>query len=330
MKPLVSALNLVPIREGQTHAQAFESMVTLAKTVESLGYHRYWIAEHHNMPSLLSSATQVLVGHVLAHTHRIRVGAGGVMLPNHSPLMVAEQYGTLATLYPDRVDVGLGRAPGTDYMTAAALRRRKSDVAERFPEDVQQLQRYFGPADKQGQVRALPGMDLAVPLYILGSSPDSAHLAAEMGLPYAFASHFAPRFLDQALDTYRREFKPSAELSEPRVTVALNVIAADTHEEARHLATSQDQFFLNIVRNTRRPLQPPVDSMEGLWTESEEAMASQMLACSLIGSPDDIAHQFADLHERLRADEYLVVSYIHDEQKQHAAYRIFKEVSAAS
>ncbi|MDO5103663.1 MAG: LLM class flavin-dependent oxidoreductase [Lautropia sp.] len=326
MKPLVSALNLVPIREGQTHAQAFESMVSLAKTVEGLGYHRYWIAEHHNMPSLLSSATQILVSHVLGHTHSIRVGAGGVMLPNHSPLMVAEQYGTLATLYPGRVEIGLGRAPGTDYMTAAALRRRKSDVAERFPEDVQQLQRFFGPADKQGQVRALPGMGLEVPLYVLGSSTDSAHLAAELGLPYAFASHFAPRMLDAALDVYRSEFQPSAVLSEPKTIVALNVIAADTHDEARFLATSQEQFFLNIVRNTRRPLQPPVESMEGLWTESEESMASQMLACSLIGSPDDIAHQFADLHGRVRADEYLVVSYIYDEDKQHRAYQIFKDV----
>ncbi|MDO4904711.1 MAG: LLM class flavin-dependent oxidoreductase [Lautropia sp.] len=326
----VSALNLVPVREGQTHAQAIESMLSLAQEVERLGYHRYWISEHHNMPSLLSSATQVLIGHVLAHTHRIRVGSGGVMLPNHSPLMVAEQYGTLATIHPDRVDVGLGRAPGTDYMTAAALRRRKSDVAERFPEDVRQLQRFFGPADIQGQVRAVPGMGLDVPMYILGSSTESAYLAAELGLPYAFASHFAPRMMDMALEIYRREFKPSAVLAEPRTILSLNVIAAESNEEARYLATSQQQFFLNIVRDTRRPLQPPVDSMEGIWTESEEAMAAQMLACSLIGNRESVTAQFNDLHERLRADEYMAVSYIYDEVKQYASYQMFKEIVSAT
>ncbi len=326
----VSALNLVPVREGQTHAEAIASMLSLAQEVERLGYERYWISEHHNMPSLLSAATQVLVGHVLANTHRIRVGSGGVMLPNHSPLLVAEQYGTLATIHPGRVDVGLGRAPGTDYQTAAALRRRKSDVAERFPEDVKQLQRYLGPADQQGQVRALPGMGLELPLYILGSSTESAWLAAEMGLPYAFASHFAPRMMEAALDTYRREFKPSAALQEPRTILSLNVIAADTNEEARYLATSQQQFFLNIVRDTRRPLQPPVESMEGIWTESEEAMAAQMLACSLIGNRDSVAAQFADLHQRVRADEYMVVSYIYDEHKQHACYQMFKDIVSAA
>lgn len=325
----VSALNLVPVREGQSHAQAIESMLTLAQVAESLGYHRYWISEHHNMSNLLSAATQVLVGHVLAHTRTIRAGAGGVMLPNHSPLIVAEQYGTLATIHPGRVDIGLGRAPGTDYQTATALRRRKSDVAERFPEDVQQLQRFLGPAEQQSAVRALPGMGLQLPLYILGSSTESAALAAALGLPYAFAAHFAPTMLEAALDTYRRNFKPSAAQPTPYVIVALNVIAAETDEQARYLATSQQQFFLNVIRDTRQPLQPPVDTMAGIWSESEEAMVAQMLACSLIGSQDSVAAQFADLQQRLHADELMVVSYIHDEALQHAAYRMFRDIAAA-
>lgn len=329
MKPAVSILNLVPVRAGQTHAEAIQAMVELAREAEKLGYARYWIAEHHNTQSLVNSATQLLIGHTLAHTDKIRVGSGGVMLPNHSPLLVAEQYGTLATIYPDRVDLGLGRAPGTDQMTAAALRRNERDVSLNFPADVRALQRYFGPAEAQGYVKAFPGVGLEVPLYILGSSTESAYLAAELGLPYVFAAHFAPRMLEMALDIYRREFKPSAVLDKPEVIVCLNVIAADTDEEAQYLATTQEQFFLNVVRNTRQPLQPPVESMRGLWSEAEEAMARQMLAVSLIGGKDTVAAKLENLQTHLRADEIMAVSYIYDVEKQYRSYRLFKEIASA-
>ncbi len=325
----VSMLNLVPVRAGQTNAEAIQSMITLAQQAEALGYARYWIAEHHNTQSLVSSATQLLIGHTLAHTDTIRVGSGGVMLPNHSPLLVAEQYGTLATIYPERVDLGLGRAPGTDQMTAAALRRNERDVSLNFPADVRALQRYFGPADAQGYVKAFPGVGLDVPLYILGSSTESACLAAELGLPYVFAAHFAPRMLEMALEIYRREFKPSAVLDKPEVIVCLNVIAADSDEEAEYLATTQQQFFLNVVRNTRQPLQPPVETMQGVWTEAEEAMARQMLSCSLVGGKASVAAQLEEWQTRLRADEIMAVSYIYDESKQYHSYRLFKEIASA-
>ena len=329
MTTAVSMLNLVPVRAGQSNAEAIQSMIALAREAEKLDYVRYWIAEHHNTRSLVSSATQLLIGHTLAHTDKIRVGSGGVMLPNHSPLMVAEQYGTLATIYPDRVDLGLGRAPGTDQMTAAALRRSERDVALNFPSDVRALQRYFGPADAQGYVRAFPGVGLEVPLYILGSSTESAYLAAELGLPYVFAAHFAPRMLEMALDIYRREFKPSAVLDKPEVIVCLNVIAADSDEEAAYLSTTQQQFFLNVVRNTRQPLQPPVETMQGVWTEAEETMARQMLSCSLVGGKESVAAQFEALQTRLRADEIMAVSYIYDEAKQYHSYRLLKEIASA-
>ncbi len=325
----VSVLNLVPIRAGQTPAEAIQSMVNLAQEVEHIGYKRYWIAEHHNTSSLVSSATQLLIGHVLAHTQTIRAGSGGVMLPNHSPLLVAEQYGTLATIYPNRVDLGLGRAPGTDQHTALALRRNMRDVSFDFPQDVQTLQRYLGPADKQGYVRAFPGVGLEIPLYILGSSTDSAYLAAQLGLPYVFAAHFAPRMLESAFEIYRREFQPSKVLAQPYAIVCLNVIAADTDEEAQWLATTQQQFFLNIVRNTRRPLQAPQQDMTHIWQPGEQAAVSAMLDCSLIGGKTTVAAQLEGLQNRLHADELMVVSYIYDEAKQYYSYRLFHEIASA-
>ncbi len=325
----VSVLNLVPVRAGKNSGDAINDMVALAQKAEALGYRRYWIAEHHNTASLASSATQLLIGHTLAHTQRIRVGSGGVMLPNHSPLMVAEQYGTLATIYPDRVDLGLGRAPGTDQMTAAALRRNERDVSLHFPDDVRQLQRYLGDVREQGYVCAYPGVGTHVPLYILGSSTESAYLAAELGLPYVFAAHFAPRMLEQALEIYRRMFKPSPVLDKPKVMVCLNAIVAESDEEAEYLATSQKQFFLNVVRNARQPLQPPVSSMDGIWHESEEAMARQMLSCSLVGSQASVADQLTRLQTQLRADELMVVSYVYDVEKQYESYALFKEVAEA-
>ena len=326
----VSVLNLVPVRAGKTMRDAISDMVVLAQQVESFGYKRYWIAEHHNIGSLVSSATQLLVGHTLAQTERIRVGSGGVMLPNHNTLIVAEQYGTLATIYPNRVDLGLGRAPGTDQMTAAALRRNERDASINFPQDVKQLQLYLGDAEVQGFVRAYPGMGTNIPLYILGSSTESAYLAAEMGLPYVFAAHFAPRMLEMALEIYRSTFQPSAVLDKPKVMVCINAILADTDEEAQFLATTQQQFFLNIVRNARQPLQQPVPSMEGLWSESEQKLAQQMLSCTLVGSQKTVAMQFEQLHAELGADEYMVVSYIYDINKQNESYRLLKPIIDAA
>lgn len=326
----VSVLNLVPVREGQNRAQAIESMIELAQETERIGYTRYWIAEHHNMPSLVSSATQVLIGHTLAHTDSIRVGSGGVMLPNHSPLLVAEQYGTLATIYPDRVDLGIGRAPGTDRPTANALRRNEHNLPLSYPNDVQMLQRFFRSSDEQGYVRAFPGVGLHVPIYMLGSSTESAKLAAELGLPFAFAAHFAPRLLESALDIYRREFKPSDVLEKPYVIVCLNVIAADTDEEARFLAGTQQQFLANTIKNTRLPLQPPVPETQIEWSSEEErAAVNEMLSCSLIGSKESVAARLEAFQTRLRADEIMVVSYIYDKQKQYRSYRLFYEIASS-
>lgn len=326
----VSVLNLVPLRKGQNRAQAIEAMIELAQETERIGYTRYWITEHHNMPSLASSATQVLIGHTLAHTDSIRVGSGGVMLPNHSPLLVAEQYGTLATIYPDRVDLGIGRAPGTDRPTANALRRNEHNLPLSYPNDVQMLQRFFRSSDEQGYVRAFPGVGLHVPIYMLGTSTESAKLAAELGLPFVFAAHFAPHLLESALDIYRREFKPSDVLEKPYVIVCLNVIAADTDEEARFLSGTQQQFLANTIKNTHLPLQPPVPETQIEWSSEEErAAVNEMLSCSLIGSKESVAAQLEALQTRLRADEIMVVSYIYDKQKQYRSYRLFHEIASS-
>lgn len=322
----LSVLNLVPVREGQSNAEAISAMVRLAQETEKLGYERYWIAEHHNTANLVSSATQILIGHTLAHTQKIRVGSGGVMLPNHTPLIVAEQYGTLATIYPNRVDLGLGRAPGTDMHTAAALRRNEKDVSLHFPDDVQALQHYFGDISQQHYVKAFPGVGLNLPLYILGSSTESAFLAAELGLPYVFASHFAPRMMEMAVEIYRQQFKPSKVLDRPYVIICLNVIAAGTQAEAEVLATTQKQFFLNVVRGTQQFLQPPVVDMDKIWTPSERLMAERMLDCSLVGDIGKIRQDFHRLQSSVNADELMVVSYIFDEQKQFDSYRLFKQM----
>lgn len=326
----ISVLNLVPVRQGQDAPAAMASMLALARQAEALGYVRFWIAEHHNMPNLLSCATQVLIGHVLAHTQTIRVGSGGVMLPNHSPLVVAEQYGTLATLYPDRVDLGVGRAPGTDMRTAEALRRYRRERPDEFPDDLRELLRYFEPVDEQGPVKAWFCADMQLPVYLLGSSTDSAYLAAEMGLPYVFAGHFAPRFLESAVDIYRSMFRPSARCQKPHFILCTNVIVADSDEEAARLATSQQQLFLSVVRNARQPLMPPVQDMSTLWTPAEAAQVMQMQACSLVGSPQSVAAQLQVLRERIRPDELMTVSYIFDEQKQHASLRHFADIVAAA
>jgi luciferase family oxidoreductase group 1 len=322
----VSVLNLAPIRQGQNSRQAIEAMVDLAQATEEMGYQRYWIAEHHNTPTLVSSATAILIKHALEHTKTIKVGSGGIMLPNHSPLVVAEQFGTMATIYPNRVELGLGRAPGTDMMTASALRRSKNDSVYTFPEDVQALLTYFGPEEHQGYVRAYPGVETNVPIYILGSSTDSAYLAASLGLPYVFASHFAPKFMGQAISIYRERFKPSQYLDKPYMMVCLNVIAAETDEEAKYQQTTVHQYFLNVVRGSRNPLQPPVESMDGIWNPMEEEMVKSMLSVALLGSKETIRQQLTGFQDQYAVDEIMAVSYIYDADKQKRSYQLFKEV----
>lgn len=323
----VSILNLVPRRDNGTAASAIRNMLRLAQVAEQLGFVRYWIAEHHNMPMVVSSATQILIGHTLSHTHHIRVGSGGVMLPNHSPLLVAEQYGTLATIYPHRVDLGLGRAPGTDRVTAAALRRQLNDVSLKFADDVVQLQRYLGDEQQQGLVKAYPGMGTHIPLYILGSSTDSAYLAASLGLPYVFAAHFAPRFLDEAAAIYRERFQLSAQLAAPFFMLCLNLVAAATDDEALYLQTTQLQSVLGLIRNNRKALHQPVPSMDGLWTAEEEAYVRNFTACTLLGAPETVRQQLEGYVLRLQPDEVMAVSYIYDMDKLLESYNIFKTVA---
>ncbi|WP_100404671.1 LLM class flavin-dependent oxidoreductase [Bacillus solitudinis] len=323
----VSVLNLAPIREGQGALEAIDAMVDLAQATEKMGYIRYWIAEHHNTPTLVSSATSILIKHTLEHTEHIRVGSGGIMLPNHSPLVVAEQFGTMATIYPNRVDLGLGRAPGTDMKTASALRRSQNDSSVyTFPDDVKALLTYFGSKELQGYVKAHPGVDTNIPIYILGSSTDSAYLAAKLGLPYAFASHFAPRYMEEAISIYYNQFKPSEYLDAPYMMVCLNVIAAESDEEAEFESTTMQQFFLNVVRGTQTPLSPPVENMDHIWSQPEKEMAKSMSSVILKGSKDSIRDQLTRFQEKYKVDEIMAVSYIYDPVKQKRSYQLLKEV----
>ncbi|WP_416150755.1 LLM class flavin-dependent oxidoreductase [Salipaludibacillus sp. HK11] len=322
----VSVLNLVPIRKGRQGKEAIEEMVDLAQATEKMGYTRYWIAEHHNTPTLVSSATAMLIKHTLEHTEQIRVGSGGIMLPNHAPLVVAEQFGTMATIYPDRLDLGLGRAPGTDMGTASALRRSQHDGVHTFPTDVNDLLTYFGPEKIQGQTKAYPGVDTNIPIYILGSSTDSAVLAAKLGLPYVFASHFAPRYMEEAMSIYRQQFKPSEYLDSPYMIVCLNVIAAESDEEADFELTTMQQFFLNVVRGAGAPLSPPVKNMDTIWSPQEKEMASSMTSGTILGSKDSIREQLTSFQEKYHVDEIMAVSYIYDPEKQKRSYEILKAV----
>jgi luciferase family oxidoreductase group 1 len=323
----VSVLNLAPIREGKDSRQAIEDLADLAQATEEMGYKRYWIAEHHNTPTLVSSATAILIKHALEHTKTIRVGSGGIMLPNHAPLVVAEQFGTMATIYPDRVDLGLGRAPGTDMMTANALRRSKNDSVYTFPDDVKQLLAYFGPLEEQSYVKAHPGVETNIPIYILGSSTDSAYLAAELGLPYVFASHFAPRWMEDAIRIYRANFKPSKYLEKPYMMVCLNVIAAETDEEAEFLSTTMKQFFLNVVRGTSMKLSPPVKDLDSIWNPMEKEAAEGMSSVTFMGSKETVRGQLEQFQDMYNVDEIMAVSYIYDEEKQKRSYEIFKEIT---
>lgn len=322
----VSVLNLAPIRQGQKPIDAIHAMVDLAQAVEEMGYTRYWIAEHHNTPTLVSSATSILIKHTLEHTNKIRVGSGGVMLPNHAPLVVAEQFGTMATIYPNRLDLGLGRAPGTDMLTASALRRSKNDSVYTFPQDVQSLLTYFGPEEEQGFVKAHPGVGTSIPIFILGSSTDSAHLAAKLGLPYVFASHFAPRQMEDAIAIYRSRFQPSQYLNQPYMMVCLNVIAAESDEEARFESTTMQQFFLNVVRGSQMFLQPPVEDMDSIWNAPEKQMTESMFSMTFMGSKESVRNQLIRFQEKYAVDEMMAVSYIFDPEKQKRSYQILKDI----
>jgi luciferase family oxidoreductase group 1 len=310
--PRLSMLDLVPVREGGTVRQALDIAVQTAQKAEALGFARYWLAEHHNMPGIASSATAVLIGHIAGQTTRIRVGSGGIMLPNHPPLVVAEAFGTLAELYPGRIDLGLGRAPGTDGATMRALRRDRVETEEDFPRDVAELQRLLGPADPNARISATPGTDTHIPIWLLGSSLYSAQLAAMKGLPYAFASHFAPRFLHQAIGLYRQLFRPSAVLDKPYVMVGVPVVAAPTDAEAQFLATSTQQRVLGILTGQRGKLPLPVEGFLQQLGPREQAAIQDFLALAVVGGPETVRQGFAQIQQSTEADELILVTDIHD------------------
>jgi luciferase family oxidoreductase group 1 len=323
----VSVLDLAPVLEEQIPADSFKNSMRLAQHVEKLGYKRFWMAEHHNMISVASSATVVLLGYIAGGTNTIRVGSGGIMLPNHAPLIVAEQFGTLESLYPGRIDLGLGRAPGTDQVTARALRRDHLGAANNFPEQIQELQHYLSFDNHTGAVRAIPGEGLDIPIWILGSSTDSAYLAAAMGLPYAFASHFAPAHLHAALKIYRQHFRPSEFLQAPYTMACVNVVAADTDAAANRPATSFYQLFLNIIRGKLRKMGPPVDSMEGIWNEYEEAQARHMMTYSFIGSPATVQAGLQRFVDDTQVDELMAAAHIYDQDCRLYSYELLKGVA---
>ena len=308
----LSMLDLVAVREGGTVADALQIAVRTAQQAEKLGFERYWLAEHHNMPGIASSATAVLIGHIAGATQKIRVGSGGIMLPNHAPLVVAEAFGTLAELYPGRIDLGLGRAPGTDGPTMRALRRDRVESEEDFPRDVQELQRLLGDAQDGARIIAMPGTGTNVPIWLLGSSLFSAQLAAHLGLPYAFASHFAPRMLHQALAIYRQMFKPSATLAKPYAIVGVPVIAAPTDEEAQYLASSTYQRVLGILTGNRTRLMPPVENFWEQLDARAQAAIGDFLAVGVIGGPDTVHQGLQKLADETQADEFMLVSDVFD------------------
>ena len=324
MIPL-SVLDLAPIVEGSNAAQALRNTLDLARHAERWGYERYWLAEHHGMPGIASAATAVVIGQVAAATSTIRVGAGGIMLPNHAPLVIAEQFGTLESLYPGRIDLGLGRAPGSDQAVAHALRRGPA-AAESFPEDVAEVLAYFRAAEPGQVVRAVPGAGLDVPVWILGSSLYGAQLAAAFGLPFAFASHFAPRLLSQALETYRTNFRPSERLTQPYVMLGINVFAAESDDEARRLFTSLQQAFVNLRRGHPGLLPPPVDDIDERLTPMDRLGITEMLACSMVGSPESVRRGIASFVAATGANELMVTSQIYDHAARLRSYEITAQV----
>lgn len=319
----LSVLDLAVINASGSPANSFYRSLSLARKAESLGFKRFWMAEHHNMDSIASSATSILLGYIAGGTSTIRVGSGGIMLPNHAPLMVAEQFGTLESLYPGRIDLGLGRAPGTDQLTARALRRDEQS-AYRFPQNVQELQRYFSVENRGSKVRAIPGEGLDIPIWILGSSTDSARMASMMGLPYAFASHFAPRQLHEAKSIYRSGFKPSSQLNHPYFMPCINVIAAETDREAEILATSAQKLFMGIITGERFPLQPPDEDF--VMDPMAKAAMEQMTRYSFVGGPDTINRELTKFINETGADELMIVSHIYDTHARERSYEIVREL----
>ncbi|HYE44999.1 MAG TPA: LLM class flavin-dependent oxidoreductase [Caulobacter sp.] len=324
----LSVLDLAPIVQGGDAAQAFANSVSLARTAERLGYERFWLAEHHNMKGIASAATSVVMGHVAGQTKTIRIGAGGIMLPNHAPLVIAEQFGTLASLYPDRIDLGIGRAPGTDPLTAQALRRTLSGNIDDFPRDVIEILQYLGPDNPDARVRAVPGYGANVPVWILGSSTYGAQLAAALGLPYAFASHFAPGELDFALELYRRQFKPSAYLEKPYVMAGFNIFAAETTEEAKLLFTSLQQAFVNLRTGNPGQLPPPVEGYGERLDPAAAGMLAHALSCAAVGDRDVVRAGLQAFIARTGADEVIVTAQIFDHAARLRSFEIAAEVHA--
>lgn len=321
-----SVLDLATIRQGNTITQAFENSLNLAKHADRLGYKRYWLAEHHNMESIASAATSVLISYIANGTKRIRVGSGGIMLPNHAPLIIAEQFGTLEALYPGRIDLGIGRAPGTDPVTSMALRRNLKSGVDEFPNDVIELLEYFVPRDPAALVRAIPGEGMEIPVWLLGSSTYSAQLAAMLGLPFAFASHFAPRYLFDALKIYTESFKPSLHQKKSYAMACINVIVAETDEEADHLSTSFKILALGLIRNQRKPLQPPVQNMKTIWNEAEEAAVQQMMQYAFIGSLSSVKNKLESFITSTGVDEIMVTTHVYDHDKRVRSYEMLSDL----
>lgn len=321
----LSVLDLAPIRQGGNAAETFQDSVSLARHTEQLGYHRYWLAEHHNIEGIASAATAVLIGHIAGQTSRIRVGSGGIMLPNHPPLVVAEQFGTLETLYPGRIDLGLGRAPGSDGATMQAMRRHARAGVDDFHAQLDELRGYLGDASPQQRVRAVPGQGTHVPIWLLGSSGFSAQLAAKLGLPFAFAAQFAPGYLFEALRLYRENFQPSAHLDAPYATVGLPVIAAESDAMAEYLATTAQQKFLNLIRGKPTVSLPPVEQLD--WSPMERAQVEQFLGAAIIGGPDTVKARLADFQERTGANELMINSDFYDHQDRLRSYQIVAEAA---
>lgn len=321
----LSVLDLAPIRQGGSAAETFQDSVSLAQLSEQLGYQRYWLAEHHNIDGIASAATAVLIGHIAEQTSRIRVGSGGIMLPNHPPLVVAEQFGTLETLYPGRIDLGLGRAPGSDGATMQAMRRHAQSGVDDFPAQLNELRGYLGDASPHQRVKAVPGQGTHVPIWLLGSSGFSAQLAAKLGLPFAFAAQFAPGYLFEALRLYRDNFQPSTHLDAPYATVGLPVIAAESDAMAEYLATTAQQKFLNLIRGKPTVSLPPVEQLD--WSPMERAQVEQFLGAAIIGGPDTVKAKLADFQERTGANELMINSDFYDHQDRLRSYQIVAEAA---
>lgn len=326
----LSVLDLAPINEGSNVRQSFKNSVDLAKHVENWGFNRYWLAEHHNMPGIASSATSVIMGHIAGATEKIRVGSGGIMLPNHAPLVIAEQFGTLEAMYPGRIDLGLGRAPGSDQATAYALRRTLQSSGEDFPDQLAELRGFF-EYNPTARVRAIPGEGQDIPIWLLGSSGFSAQLAAREGLPFSFASHFAPAYTMQALQLYHQNFRPSKDLKEPYVMIGINVIAADTDELAQRLATSQQQQFLSLARGMPTAFKPPIDDIDAVWSEREKASIAKTLdsRSTIVGSPETVKRKLESFLNETKANEFIISSAIFNHEDRLRSYEIVAEMMTA-